>query len=377
MRTILYVSPPARLGGGEISLLTLVERLPRNRFHPLIVTCEDGELVGRMRDLSVEVEVLRRDPALIPRLVRLLRGRGVSLAHANTFDLRAAIAARWAGVPLVGHLRVIFPFTCVDRLFARLCDRVIAVSDAARDLFCRKAPDLRGRFTTVYNPVALPEKGSKTSDLRAELGLSPDAPLVGAVARIDPWKGLDVFVRAAGRIRAGRPEARFVIAGRPGESPEEIAHERDLRRLSRDLGLESHLFFLGFRPDGTEVIRQLDLLLIPSLVLRTPGGVKSEGFGRVAAEALGVGTPVVAARAGGLPEILDHGRAGVLVPPGDAEALAAAALSLLRDGERRQALVRRGKARFEECFTVERHVQQIVQVYEEVLSGQPPTLPLC
>ena len=365
--TVLYISPPARLGGGEISLLTLVAHLPRDRFHPVVVTYEDGELVGRMRDLGVEVEVLRRDPALIPRLTRLIRQRQVHLVHVNTFDLRAALAARWAGAPAVGHLRVIFPFTWVDRLFVRLCDRVIAVSDAVRDHFCQEAPDLRERFTTVYNPVAWPEKRAQTPDLRTELGLPPGTPLVGAVARIDPWKGLDVFIRAAGRIRAGRPDARFVIAGRPGDSPEEIAHEAELRRLSRELGLESDLFFLGFRPDGTEVIRQLDLLLIPSLVLRTPGGLKSEGFGRVAAEALSVGTPVVAARAGGIPEVLDHGEAGVLVPPGDAEALAAAALDLLRDGAGRAALIQRGRKQFEERFTAERHVQQVTRIYEETL----------
>lgn len=364
--TVLYISPPARLGGGEISLLTLVSHLPRDRYRPLVVTCEDGELVGRMRGLGVEVEILRRGPGLILRLARLIRQRDVALVHVNTFDLRAALAARLTGVPLVGHLRVIFPFRWPDRLFVRLCDRTVAVSDAARDHFCREAPGLRERFTTIYNAVSLPDP-PKVSDLRAELGLSSGTPLVGAVARIDPWKGLDVFVRAAGLIRAHSPDVRFVIAGRPGESPEEIAHEKNLRRLAHDLGLESDLFFLGFRPDGVEVIRQLDLLLVPSLILKAPGGPKSEGFGRVAAEALSVGTPVVAARAGGIPEVLGHGEAGVLVPPGDADALAGAALSLLRDEARRLTLARRGRRRFEECFTVERHVQQIVKVYEEVL----------
>ncbi len=162
MRTILYVSPPARLGGGEISLLTLVAGLPRDRYRPVIVTYEDGELVERLRAMGVDVEVLRRGPALIPRLARLIRRQEAGLVHVNLFDLRAALAARWAGVPLIGHLRVIFPFRWPDRLFVRLCDRTIAVSDAVRDHFCRDAPDLRARFRTAYNarPSSEPSPGS-------------------------------------------------------------------------------------------------------------------------------------------------------------------------------------------------------------------------
>lgn len=363
MKTILYISPPARLGGGEISLLTLIARLPRDRYRPRVVTCEGGELVERLRAMDVGVDILRRGPALVPRLARLIRRHESALVHINMFDLRAALAARWAGVPLVGHLRVIFPFRWPDRLFVRLCDRVIAVSDAVRDHFCRDAPGLRTRFTTVYNAVAAPE-GPPETDLRAELNLPAGTPLVGAVARIDPWKGLDVFVRAARRIHDERPGVRFVIAGRPGEAPEEVAHGQALRRLTHDLGLDAALCFLGYR-DGADVIRQLDLLLVPSLLLETPGGLKSEGFGRVAAEALAAGVPVVASQAGGIPEILGDD-AGILVPPGDPEALADAALALLRDDGRRETLARRGRERFNARFTVERHVQRITAVYESV-----------
>ena len=369
MRNILYVSPPARLGGGEISLLTLVEHLPRDKYCPMVATYGDGELVDRMREMGVQVAALRggRGAGLVLRLAALIRRWEISLVHVNMFDIRAGLAARWTCLPLIGHLRVIFPFGPTDRLFVRLCHRVVSVSDAVRDHFCDQAPDLRDRFITVFNPVDLSVNPGKRPDLRAELGLPEDAPLVGAVGRIDPWKGLDVFVRAAGLIRDNMPEARFIIAGRAGDTPEERAYEQDIRRLVVDLGLESRLSFLGFRPEGLEVVRQLDLLIVPSLILRTPGGIKSEGFGRVAAEALAVGTPVVATRAGGIPEVLGDGEAGVMVPPDNAEAIAASALRLLRDRERREGLIRRGIQRYEALFTPEGHVQRLITIYEAAM----------
>ena len=375
-RRILFVSPGTDLGGGEFSLLTLISNLDRGRFEPVVLVYGKGRFLDRVESVGCPVLVRTyRGPfsqaAFILRLARLILRERVALVHVNTLDIRAGIAARLCGVPLVGHLRVIFPITWVDRLFVGLAARTITVSNAVLGYFCRTAGCHTSRCVTVYNAVDVGEGIDSARSLRSELGLRPETQLVGSVGRIDPWKGVDVFVRAASRIRTQHPDVRFIVAGSPGPRDEEIAYDRDLRKLAAELGLDNAITFLGFRDDALEVIAQLDVLSVPSIILKTSDGIHTEGFGRTAAEGLAVGTPVVASQVGGLPEIIQDRRTGITVPPGDDGALAAAVCSLLEDTALGSELTRAGRARFHDCFSVDSHLGAVQSLYDTILDGKP------
>jgi len=373
MRRIVYVTHTSRIGGGEVSLLTLLKGLDRTRYDPIVVCYEKGVLIDRLRRMGIQTCLIQRcssalDIVLVFRLIHLIRTYRVALMHVNSLDIRAGLAGWISGVPVVGHLRVVFPFTWRDRLFVHLCRRVIAVSDAARQALCGGSGSLLRKFVTVYNTVDV--SGGRGGDVRGELNLSPDQKLVGSVARIDPCKGLEYFVEAVAQIRPRRPDIRAVVVGQPGDSVEEQEYHDALVETASRLGLDNIVHFLGFRKDVLDIIGSMDVLCVPSVLIHTAGGgIKTEGFGRVIVEAMALGIPVVATRVGGIPEVVVDKETGVLVSPEDPQALAEAMLDLLGDDRRREAMGTAGRKRFEACFSLEEHVRRIEEVYERALSG--------
>ena len=370
MKPVCYVSETARIGGGEVSLLTLIRHLDRRRYRPIAVCYGGGELVNRLSKLGVETHIFKRGGILsnftiVLNLLRLVRSRRIRLVHINTLDIRAGIAARISGAPLLGHLRVIFPFTFIDRLFVRLATRVISVSDAVRDHFCEGRRGLMAKFVTIPNSVSLNGVPRK-ADIRSELGHPHQTRLVGAVARIDPWKGHHTFVQAAAELK--HPGVRFLLVGNADAGdPESLTYEKKLHRMVERLVLTDDFTFLGFRQDALAIIKQLDVLVVSSLILKTDTGLKTEGFGRVVIEAMALGTPVVATRVGGIPEIIIHGESGLLVAPETPAEMAAAVASLLSDGELYRKISEGGKQRFQERFNIETHIARIHSLYDNLL----------
>ncbi len=360
------------IGGGPLSLLTLVRNLDRRRYVLIVICYGSGTLTDRLSASGVETHILKRGGALstfktIFNLTNLIKRRRIRLVHVNSLDIRGGIAARLSGVPLVGHLRVIFPFTWVDRLFARLATRVISVSDAVRDYFCDGHQGLTRKFITIPNSVSLKGIPRKT-DIRAELGLPASTRLVAAVSRIDPWKGLHSFVEMAAELKRQTPGVKFLLLGSADPNdPDTLAYEKRLRRMVADLALTDDFTFLGFRNDALAIIEQLDVLVVSSLVLKTETGLKTEGFGRVIVEAMALGAPVVATRVGGIPEIIVDGESGLLVPPESPSELARAAISLLENPSFSKKIVEGGRRRFAEKYHIQSHIAQIQGLYARIL----------
>lgn len=373
MKRILYISPFSHIGGGEISLLTILKAIDRGRFGPHLICYEDGPFVENARSLGLKVSIFKRgsfytDPALIMRLISYIKKNGIDLVHVNSLDIRAGIAARSSGVPVVGHLRVIMPFTWRDILFVRMAQRVIAVSKVVVDSFCEISSGCRRAFVIIPNAVEVPAV-VRPSPLREEFGLSPEARLVGAVGRIDPWKGYEYFIDAAAGISRTMPNVYFFLAGIPSETDRcEHDYFGSLKiRVARS-GLNGRFFFLGFRSDPLSVIAACDVIVIPSYPLVRHGKSITEGFGRVSAEAMAVGVPVVASNVGGLGEIIEDKKTGLLVPPQDKDALSRAILEILGDKNLKELLVRNARVKFESLYTVGRQRLALESLYESVLS---------
>jgi glycosyltransferase involved in cell wall biosynthesis len=196
--------------------------------------------------------------------------------------------------------------------------------------------------------------GVSGAGVRAELGLD-GAPVAGLVANIRGSKGHDVFLEAARRVLARAPAARFLIVG------DGIGFD-DVRRRVDTLGLNAAVRMTGFRRDIPEVMAALDVLVLPSL--------RSEAASQVIAQALAVGTPVVATNVGGSGELVRDGDTGRLVPAGDAGALAAAILECLTDREGARAMARRGQRLVQERHSLDAAMTRTTVVYEELLGGR-------
>lgn len=403
---ILYVDHTAKLGGGEIALLSLVTHVSRADFEPVVVLSEDGPLREKLCAAGIETHVLplsprvretRKDALGLRSLLRLsdagqilryaaylarfIRAERIVLVHTNSLksDLFGGLAARLARVPLVWHVRDRIDANYLPRpvvwSFRRLCrwvpDYVIANSQSTLETLALPALLRFGagssRCEAIYSGITarppLPE--AQLPEIPAGLRWSP-APIrstgatkIGLIGRISPWKGQHIFLQAAADVRRVFPEVRFQIIGATLFGEE--AYEEELRDLVRELSLEDCVEFLGFREDVPRLVADLDIVVHAS--------TSPEPFGQVIVEGMMAGKPVVATDAGGPREIIVAGETGLLVPAGDSAAMAEAIVSLLHSPETAREMGRRGYARACALFSIEKTVEKVEAVYHHLLAA--------
>lgn len=366
-RTALFVDHASALGGAEISLLTLMAALDRDRWRPVLATVP-GRLAEEAERLAIPVRLLplarlradgaTRDPRALWRLARgawslgrLARAERADLLQANV--LRAAVytlpAARLSGRPWVWHVRDILGPSSTTRLLCREAAAVIAISRAvARALPCAS------RARVIPNPVAIAAPRGLS---RRELGL-PAGRLVASIGRLRPWKGHHRFVEMAAQVRD--PDTHFlVIGGRDlGEDREDLAYGESLRRQADALGLGHRLSLLGDRADLAEIWPHLSVLV---------HAADAEPFGRVLAEAQLAGVPVVAFAGGGVAEVIEDGVSGVLTAGVDVQALAAAVSRLLEDRGLAERMGAAGEQLARERFDPAAHARAVERLFDSVV----------
>ncbi len=393
--TVLFFDHTARMGGGEVSLFNLVTHLDRARIDPVVVLASEGELRDKLREAGVEVHVLPLDEAVtevrkdslssaravsltqavqiaryVWRLSGFIRARGAQIIHANSLkaDLIAALAGRLSGVPVIWHVRDRIAddylpalATRAFRFLCRFLPTFVIVNSHAT-LATLELPRAR-RARVIYNGVVhdgLPPGEFQEAMMArsgAPNGAPNKAPVIGLVGRISPWKGQDIFLRAAAEVVKQFPGARFQIIGAPLFGEE--AYEHEVRALCTELGLDDSVEWLGFRRDVPQLVSGLDLLVHASKT--------GEPFGQVVVEAMMAAKPVVATNGGGIPEIVLDGDTGLLVPMDDAPAMARAIEYILSDPAMARQMGERGIVRAREYFSITRTSSKIARVYDHLL----------
>jgi glycosyltransferase involved in cell wall biosynthesis len=375
VKNILYISAFSHIGGGEISLLLLLKNLDHQMVRPFLICYSEGPFVQKAKALGIKTVIFKRNypfasVVIVLKIFSFLKKNSINLVHVNSLDIRAGIVAWLARVPFIGHLRVIFPFTWRDRLFVQLSNRTIAVSNAVMNAFCKKRSSYRDKFIVIPNATEIP-RNLTSAPLRKEFRLPKDSKLIGAVGRIDPCKGYEFFLESAAIIKKQWEKVFFFIVGDvvPGDS--EGKYYLDiLRRKTAELNLQNCLFFTGYREDISKIIKSLDILVIPSIVLKKNRVEITEGFGRVAIEAMAVEMPVVATNTGGLPEIVEDNINGMLVPPGDPYAITQAVIMILNDPVKARTLGKAGRKRVKEIFSIERNIGETEKIYFDILKNK-------
>jgi glycosyltransferase involved in cell wall biosynthesis len=391
--TVLYGAFYPQLGGAELALLGLLDALDRDRFRPVVLTGGRGPLVDELgrRSVPVLVEprmrfIARRSlslagiarfvgshAAVVRALVRAGEAHRVGLVHAFVVAALgyAGRAGRAASVPVVGTVHEPLGSFVRPRRWLlvpalnRLCDRVTVPSNASGAEAIRYG--LRAdRLSVVRTGIDVarfrpdPEAGRR---VRAGLGIPPDAPLVGMVARFNPGKGHDVLLRAMAIVARSFPDARCLVVGDAlfeGEGD----WRAQMVTLARALRLGDRAVFAGWRDDVPAVLQALDVLV------HAP--TAPDSMPTVVMEAMAAGRPVVGAALGGVPELVADGVTGRLVPPRDPDALATALHPLLDDPAARAALGAAARDRAVRELSRERFARAMAEVYETVLDAKRP-----
>ncbi len=349
-------------------MLMLLESLDREAWCPTLLL-EDAVGVEPLRERAEAVGVPVRTVAplplglagarRVPGLARLLRRERPDVFHAH---MSSPVAAKWglaaaalAGVPAVlGTVQVIsqyFPDRSARwqlRLLAARVDRYLAVSRAIAVELVERYRWPATKVEVVHNAVEVERFGVEAPPgLREELGAT-GCPLVLTAARLSDQKGHSVLIEAATEV----PEAVFALAG---EGPE----RRWLEELAERLGVAERVLFLGRREDIPQLLAACDVFALPSFY---------EGTSLAVLEAMAAGRAVVSSAIGGTEELIEDGRSGLLVPPHDAGALAAALRRLLGDPGLREQLAARARERVEREFTRAGMAARVGAIYEELLA---------
>jgi glycosyltransferase involved in cell wall biosynthesis len=365
MRGVLIVIKGLGRGGAEQLLASSAPYLDTERFRyrfAYLLPWKDS-LVAELEAAGLPVDCLDGAKGLgwVGRLRGLVRREDIDLVH-----LHSPVAAAAARAALGRRARIVYtehnvwsryhPATYAANLatFPRN-DHVFAVSDEVRASVRYPGP-LRALpmppVETLHHGLdQAAVAGWGGAGVRAELGIPPEAPVVGNVANFKAAKDHPTLLRAAARVREAIPEVRFLLIGQGPLEPES-------RRLAADLGLDGTVVFTGFRTDAQRLLAGLDVFALSSTY---------EGLPIALIEAMALGRPAVATRVGGVPEVLADGVQGLLVPPRDPDALADGLLKLLGDPELRARMGAAGRERAAH-FDIRKAVRRMEQVYTELLA---------
>ena len=368
---ILYVIDNLEFGGGERVLAQLAETL-RDRYETSFACQPGGSLGERLRHIGVQIHPLdfRRQvsPTRIARLMTIIKEEGVHLVHSMgaRADFSARIAGRLAGAPVIVSTIAMFVegydifslkravYRAGNRMSERLCDGFIAVSAAIRKILVENHGIPAAKVVTIHNSGVeldiVGPSGHDKSELKRELGLDPEGPVVGTIGRLVYQKAQYVFLHAAAHVVEVVPNAQFLIVGEGPLRP-------DLERLSRELDLRT-CRFVGFREDIPRILSLMDVFALSSIL---------EGFPQVLLEAMAAARPVVATQIDGVTEVVQDDATGLLVPPQKPVALASAITSLLQDQVMANRLAKAGRKLVEERFALSRIVAEVDRFYSTLL----------
>lgn len=374
---VVYLIDHLGMGGAERLLALYLRHLDVERFRPRVCVFRERDgnpLAPEIRSLGVPVDTVPvrhlRDVRAVPRLAAYLRRNRTDLLHTQ---LEAAgtigtITARLSGIPNVCTLHTLDEIRPGEKAGRRLAamwwalrhfaDRIVAVSEWARQHYLRTARFRPEQVIALHNGVALAPYARAECDgvarerIRRELQIPANARLIMTVAVLRRPKGIQYLIEALPHILTRIPDAHYVIVG-AGD------FDRELRELSAAHRLDSQVTFAGARTDIPDVLAAADLFVLPTL---------DDALPTVLMEAMAASRPIVASRVGGVPEMVEHERNGLLVPPADPEALAQACGRLLEQPELMKGFGRAGRAIAAERFDVTRQISRLADLYTELMA---------
>lgn len=389
---VLFLQSKESFGADALIHSHLMRHLDRSRFevHAACVAADDGQEPESLRALR-EVPGLRLRPthfmpsvhrrnlaqlwASIRRarafpkdlvdLERYVRANRVRVIHGGDHPrdaVTAVLLGKLTGAKSVVHVHVKWSehYSAPAKWAVRSADAIFSISRYVTSTVAGLGRPSSSIYT-VLNCVDVANWDPETDGqpLRRELGIAPDAPVIASVSRLFSWKGQRELIEAFAVARGQVPGLKLLIVGADEAYLHQGSFTAELKELAQRLGVLEHVIFTGKRSDVPRIMAACDVFTLPSF---------EEPFGLVFLEAMAMRRPVVALDNGGTPEVVEHGRAGLLSAPYDIPALASNIVTLLRDPERRRQMGDYGRARVLEYFNAQRMTADAVAAYEQVLS---------
>lgn len=370
---IMLLTVGLEIGGTEGQVMELASRLDPNRF-TIVVCCLKGEgaISQEMRRRGIRVITLdgrgKLDVSVLWRLGRALMQERPDIIHAflSLANFACCVMGSLVRIPvLILSYRDLevwkrWPAILFDRMMVRWAHATTCCSEAVRRFALKNFHVQEDRIVTIHNGIDVERFRPRSVTNRLTTKLRDDVPIVGTVCRIEePKKGLSILLQAIKHLLHSTPPTacQLIIVG---EGPA-VPH---LQRQCVELGISPSVVFAGVHQHVEEVLPLMDIFVMPSLY---------EGFGISLIEAMAARRPVVATEVGGIPEVVIHNQSGLLVPPGDHMALAAAINRLMNDPTFAEKLAAGGQARVQERFSIRAAAKRHEVLYENLLARRVPS----
>jgi glycosyltransferase involved in cell wall biosynthesis len=329
---------------------------------------KNGVKVKALPSMVRSIRPVKDFKALIS-LIRLIFKEKPDIVHTHSSKggILGRMAARIAGVPHIIHTphgHVFYghfgPFASkifvrVERIFSRFTDRMVALTDGEKNDYINLSVCSPEKLLKIHSGVDVNkfmQANGNRVEKRRSLGLDQNEAVIGFVGWLLPIKGPDYLLKAMDYVWQGHPEASLVLVGK-GDM------DVDLRAEALKKNANGKVKFLGWREDIDEIMPLFDMLVLPSL---------NEGMGRVLVEAMAAGKPVVASRVGGIPDLVQHGETGYLVPPADEKALADSIKKLLDDPGNAWEMGQQGKKLCQQ-FSLEAMIEKLDDLYSSLTTN--------
>ncbi len=367
---VLFVSHTANASGAEISMLATAASLQRTGWEAQVLAPGPGrleELCARMGVKSTRAQVgpveFRRPVRFLQtagRLRRVLRDSGAAVLHANSLAAGKMVVGLKAcsRIPILATVRDIIPLTAPTLWALAALDAVICCSRATAASLRRGYPrhGLR-KLHVIYDPVDAALFESAEPD-RQILALARGRPVIACISQIVRWKGQHVLLRALKRVAAeGLDFLALLVGHRDFAEPD---FDREVQTLAGSPELAQRVRLLDFTARIPELLAAADIVAVPSIA--------PDPLPRVVQEGMASGSLVIASATGGIPEAVEHGVSGLLVPPGDPDALAKVLTVALRRPEMGRRLGAEARKVVQSRFSPERHASQVTGLYQELVS---------
>lgn len=368
-------------GGAQENTLITVLGLRAKGYDVMLASGLTHGPEGEIESVARRSEV---NLAIIPELVRsphpwkdlvstlkiysLIRKHRFDVVHTHTSKagIVGRAAAKLAGVPIIVHtphghifhsyfgpMKTKLFFT-LEVIFAGFCDKIITLTDKCKEEHIKLGIANPQKFSTIHSGISLErfrERSYDIKEIKANLNIPITSKVVGTVARLEAVKGISFFINSMKKVTESCPSVHFLVVG-------DGTQRKILESRARDLGLSGKVIFTGIREDVPELISIMDVFVLSSL---------NEGMGRVLVEAGLMSKPIVATRVSGIPEIVQDRSTGILVEPGNPQALADGIIDLLSDPQKAEAMGDNARLRMAEHFSAEKMVDKIDALYKEFL----------
>ena len=360
---ILYLIWSLGLGGAEQVVINLAKGIDKKKFNVIVCCLNDkGIFAQEVEKEGIEVIALGKkgkfDATVLFKLIRVIKKYKIDIVHTHlwTSDFWGRIAAKLAGVPViistVHNVDVWKPkvFLLIDRILSYFTDKIIAVSNTVKYFYINNAKIPKNKIETIYNGIDVDKFNIKVNRniKRRELGLNADTKVLAVIGRLVEQKGHIYFLECFRKLLGKYSDIQGLIVG---DGP----LRGELEERSKMLGLNGRVIFTGIRNDIPEILKIIDVLVVPSLY---------EGLPTIILEAMAAGVPVVATNVGGNSEIIVNGETGFIVPPKDSSVLAEYIGKILENNNLVESMRVMSRERAIQYFSLDKMMREVEGIYK-------------